>query len=131
MKINKIQINSFGKFNNFEIILDNNFQIIYGKNEAGKSTIMEFIKIMLYSRRNGDTTGKDDKILRAKYMPWTGTQELSGAIEFSHNNSDYKLQKKIDLNSVSKDITDLLNISTGEFINFKKKQEVGEYLFDI
>jgi len=131
MKINKIQINSFGKFNNFEIILDNNFQIIYGKNEAGKSTIMEFIKIMLYSRRNGDTTGKDDKILRAKYMPWTGTQEMSGAIEFSHNNSDYKLQKKIDLNSVSKDITDLLNISTGEFINFKKKQEVGEYLFDI
>ena len=131
MEINKIQIGSFGKFKNFEMCFDKNMQIIYGENEAGKSTIMEFIKIMLYSRRNGDTTGKDDKILRAKYTPWIGDKEMYGAIEFTHNSTDYKLQKKIDLNSVSKDITDLLNISSGEIINFKKKQEVGEYLFDI
>lgn len=92
---------------------------------------MDFIKIMLYSRQNGENTTKDDKIFRAKYTPWNNIPEMSGAIEFVHNNNHYKLQKKIDNNSVLKDVTELLNLSTGEILNLGKKQEVGEYLFNI
>ena len=43
MKINKIKINSYGKIKNKEIKLNNNLNIIYGKNESGKSTILNFI----------------------------------------------------------------------------------------
>ena len=43
MKINHIKINAFGKVKNKEINLDDNLNIIYGKNEAGKSTILKFI----------------------------------------------------------------------------------------
>ena len=48
MKINKIKINSYGKIKNKEIKLNNNLNIIYGKNESGKSTILNFIFNILY-----------------------------------------------------------------------------------
>ena len=48
LKINKIKINSYGKIKNKEIKLNNNLNIIYGKNESGKSTILNFIFNILY-----------------------------------------------------------------------------------
>ena len=48
MKINKIKINSFGKLRNKEIEFKNGINILYGENESGKSTIMNFIKNTLY-----------------------------------------------------------------------------------
>ena len=48
MKINKIKINSYGKIKDKEIKLNNNLNIIYGKNESGKSTILNFIFNILY-----------------------------------------------------------------------------------
>ena len=48
MKINKLQINSFGNIENKEIELSNNINIIKGKNESGKSTLLKFVVDMLY-----------------------------------------------------------------------------------
>ena len=48
MKINNLKINGFGKIENKEINLENKINIIYGKNESGKSTIFNFIVSMLY-----------------------------------------------------------------------------------
>ena len=48
MKIKEIKINNYGNLENKEINLKNNINIIYGKNEAGKSTILKFITNMLY-----------------------------------------------------------------------------------
>ena len=43
LKINKIKINSYGKLKNKEINLKNNINIIYGKNESGKSTLLHIL----------------------------------------------------------------------------------------
>ena len=48
MKINKLQINGYGNIQNKEINLKDKINIIYGKNESGKSTIFKFIINMLY-----------------------------------------------------------------------------------
>ena len=48
MKINKLQINAFGNLENKEIELSENINVIYGKNEAGKSTLLKFIVDSLY-----------------------------------------------------------------------------------
>ena len=48
MKINKIKINSFGKLKEKEIELKNGINIIFGKNEAGKSTLLKFIVNSFY-----------------------------------------------------------------------------------
>ena len=43
MKIENIQINGFAKLQNKNIQLKENVNIIYGENEAGKSTLLKFI----------------------------------------------------------------------------------------
>lgn len=49
MKIEELQIYGYGKFENQHFILGkSNFSVIYGENEAGKSTIMSFIHSILF-----------------------------------------------------------------------------------
>ena len=48
MIIKELNLIGFGKFNNKIITLEDGINIIYGENEAGKSTIQNFIKIWLY-----------------------------------------------------------------------------------
>ena len=130
MIIKKIQINGFGKFDNFEMELSDGMQVIYGPNEYGKSTIMEFIKIMFYSKLSGKkTTTAADKLARKKYLPWSGNQ-MSGTVEFIYGGNLYKVQKLINPGSNS-DKTLLQNISTGETINLGKNEDVGEHIFGI
>ena len=58
MKIKKLKINSFGKLENTEIEFSDNINIISGKNESGKSTLLKFIVSMFYGiskNKNGKT----------------------------------------------------------------------------
>lgn len=49
LKIEELQIYGYGKFENQHFILGkSNFSVIYGENEAGKSTIMSFIHSILF-----------------------------------------------------------------------------------
>ena len=48
MKINNLKINGFGKIENKEINLENKINIIYGKNESGKSTIFNWKEIEIW-----------------------------------------------------------------------------------
>ena len=48
MRIDKIKINGFGKIKNKEIEFTDGINVIYGKNESGKSTFLKFIPCMLY-----------------------------------------------------------------------------------
>ncbi len=43
MYINKIELNNFRNYENQEIILDKNVNIIYGNNGEGKTNILEAI----------------------------------------------------------------------------------------
>ena len=58
MKINKVKINSYGKLKNKEINLEDNLNIIYGKNESGKSTLLKFILNIFYGASR-NKKGKD------------------------------------------------------------------------
>ncbi|MEB3364595.1 AAA family ATPase [Lactobacillus sp. R2/2] len=49
MKLIKIKIVNFGQFSNFTIDLPNSdIDVFYGANEAGKSTIVAFIKQVMF-----------------------------------------------------------------------------------
>ncbi|AGY77746.1 AAA family ATPase [Clostridium autoethanogenum] len=127
MKINKLQIGSFGKFKDYELELKNGFQLIYGKNEDGKSTLMAFIKIMFYSKLE---RGKDiNKNLRKKYQPWDGSM-MNGAIEFEHDGTCYRLQKDMGA-TPGADKVKLINMDTGEEVSLGKNEEVGKRFFGL
>ena len=48
MIIHKLKINAYGKLKDREIELDDHINVVHGENEAGKSTILNFITNMLY-----------------------------------------------------------------------------------
>jgi len=68
MKIKKLQINNFGKLKNKEITLESGINVIYGENESGKSTLLDFIISMFYGI-NKNKNGKDISNYD-KYIPW-------------------------------------------------------------
>ncbi len=113
MKINKLQINAFGNIENKEIELSENINIVYGKNEAGKSTLLKYIVDSLYgiskNKRGKEFSDYD------RYKPWK-TEEFSGKLTYTLDNGkkyevfrDFnKKNPKIydeELNDISKEFT--------------------------
>ena len=111
MKIKKIKINNYGNLENKEINLENNINIIYGKNESGKSTLLNYIKNIFY----GISKNKNGKEISdyEKYKPW-GKDDFSGKLKYELDNGEEfeifrdfnKKNPKIfnkDLEEVSKD----------------------------
>ncbi len=85
MRINYLKINNFGKINNKEINLDKKINLIYGKNESGKSTLLNFIVNILYGiskNKNGKEISNYDK-----YSPWN-LEEFSGKIIYELDNNN-------------------------------------------
>ena len=85
LKINNLKINGFGKLENKEINLSENINLIYGKNEAGKTTLLKFISGMFY----GISKNKNKKEIPdyEKYKPWKA-EEYSGKIEYVLDNKE-------------------------------------------
>ncbi len=126
MIIKKIEIEGFGKFTDTTFKFDKGLNLIYGNNEDGKTTLMSFVKMMLYSSSAKTEKSADlFKALRKKYRPWNGTS-MSGAMEFESGGMTYRLQKEF-LKSDATDKTTIFCITTGENIQIENKNEPGEY----
>ena len=91
MRINSVNIASFGGIKNLKLDLQNGFNVIYGENENGKSTIMAFIKMMFYGSERG--SAQIAKNVRKKYTPWDGSQ-MAGSIDFEHDGKFYRLERE-------------------------------------
>lgn len=92
MIIKSINIASFGGLKNKVINFSDGTNVVFGENEAGKSTICAFIQAMLYGMNKPLVSDKRTDI-RKKYLPWD-TQTASGSIEFSHDEKNYVLERK-------------------------------------
>ena len=79
MKINKIQINGYGKLKDKKLKLEDGINVIYGDNEAGKSTLLNFITNSFY----GISKNKKGKEMSdfEKYNPWD-EGEFSGKVQY-------------------------------------------------
>lgn len=83
MKIDELKVNSYGKLKNKDIKFEDGINIIYGENERGKSTLLNFIVNMFY----GTSKNKKGKIMSDfdKYKPWD-TEEFSGKMKYTLDN---------------------------------------------
>ncbi len=134
MKINKIKINSYGKLKDKEIDLKDGINIIYGKNEAGKSTLLRFIINSFYGiskNKKGKEYSDYDR-----YKPWD-TEEFSGNVEYELNNKtkyevhrDFKKKNPNIYNEQKEDISKEFNIDkTNGNQFFYEQTKVDEDLF--
>ena len=85
MKLKKLRINGYGKFTDKEIVLENGLNLIFGKNEAGKSTIQSFIKAMLFDFPRKNIDGEGRLPASKKYKPWSGSV-FGGILEIETDN---------------------------------------------
>ena len=126
MKINNLKINGFGKLKDREINLENGINIIYGKNETGKSTLLKFITSMLYGLSKNKNGGTIPEI--EKYEPWE-TQEFSGKVAYELDNKkkfevyrEFKKKNPKIYNENLEDISKEFNVDKTKGIEFFKEQ---------
>ncbi len=112
MKIRELNLIGFGKFINKRILLRDGINIIYGENEAGKSTLHSFIDGMFYGFLKPYVTRTIYLDTHEKYRPWSGSK-YAGTIKFSYDGSDYTIERDFTKGNES---TTVLIDSTGEDI---------------
>lgn len=134
MKIKNIKINSFGKINNKEYDFSEKINLIYGKNEAGKSTLLKFIQNIFYgTSKNKKGKNFSDYDL---YKPW-GDGDFSGKLKYKLDSGEEfevyrefgKKNPKIyneNLEDISKQFNIDKNIGN-EF--FFEQTKVDEFMF--
>lgn len=115
MKIDNIKVNGFGKLEDREIKLSDNINLIYGKNESGKTTLLKFIPGMFFGvskNKNGKDISDYDK-----YLPW-GTDEFSGSLTYTLDSNEefeifreFKKKNPIIYNGRKEDITKEFSVS--------------------
>jgi len=89
MILEKLYIDGFGKFSDYSLNFSPSIQILYGENEAGKSTIHAFIQAMLY----GIPKGASKKEVFFQYRPFSKALGFGGSLTFSHQGKSYCVQR--------------------------------------
>lgn len=118
MLLTKLKLNYFGRFHDREINLKPGINLIYGENEAGKSTLHTFIKGMLFGierLRGRGAASKDD--LYTRYLPWDYPGAYGGQMDILVNDRKYRLQRSFHANDKSFMVTDL---ETGRQLKLKE-----------
>lgn len=122
MKISKVQINGFGNIVNKSFEFDNGINLVRGNNEDGKSTLVYFIKSMLYGI-NRNKSGESFSELE-RFNPWQST-DFSGKMEYSIDGKKFSTYRDFNRNN-SKVFDDSGTDITAQFNKDKSRGvEVG------
>lgn len=125
MIIKSICLDNFGKFNNKTLEFTNGVNLLYGENEAGKTTLHTFIKGMLFG-----LDGKHGKNFEnneyEKYIPWENPDNYKGSMIIEADGVEYRIERNFLRSEKSCTIT---KISTGRELDRDEIEELF-YGFD-
>jgi uncharacterized protein YhaN len=94
MKIEKLNLKRFGKFDKFEMGFNSGINLIKGDNEAGKSTLVEALTCALY-----DDPKSQRKELKEK-TSWGFHNDFETVLDFEVEGDSYSLEKNFDSGSL-------------------------------
>jgi len=116
--ITRLKLDYFGKFSGREIELKPGINIIYGENEAGKSTLHAFIKGMLFGieRLKGRGAASKEDIY-TRYLPWDYPGAYGGQMDIRVGEKSYRLQRSFHANDRYFTITDM---ETGREVKLRR-----------
>ncbi len=92
MELVDLQILNFGKFHNFTLSFQSGLNLIYGRNEAGKSTIHAFLRAMLFGLDQKSKKPWETNVYE-KYKPWDSKDTYGGSLRFIHQNNTYRIDR--------------------------------------
>ncbi len=92
MKLLDLHIDGFGKFHDRDLSFEDGLNVVYGKNETGKSTIHTFIRCMLFGMERGrGRASKNDCYTRS--APWENKGAYGGTLRVEHEGTIYRIER--------------------------------------
>lgn len=82
MIIERVDIHGFGKLQEFDLTFHPHMNLIYGPNEAGKSTLQQAILHLLYGFYHASKARQEEKRWHERFRPWKG-ERYGGRIIYS------------------------------------------------
>ena len=92
MQIDRASIFRFGKLADKTVDFVPGINIVYGKNEAGKTTLHAFLTAMLFGLEKGRGRAKETEGY-LRYEPWHAPSYYSGALQFSVGGRPFYLER--------------------------------------
>ena len=96
MKFKNIQINGFGKIKDTSIKFEDGMNVVVGKNESGKSTIVDFIKGILYGVNRNKAGNAFSEY--EHFKPWEDA-DFSGKLTYETNGEERSIFRDFNRNS--------------------------------
>ena len=127
MKLIRLQIENFGKLQNFSYSFHDGLNTFLEENGWGKSTLAAFIKAMLYGMPASSKQSLDENE-RKKYMPWRGGA-YGGSLEFSVATGKYRIERFFGAKESGDSFT-LYDLATN-CESHRYSSRIGEELFGI
>lgn len=100
MHLDKLEIKGFGKLKGLTISLIKGMNIIYGCNEAGKTTLQWFIKGMLYGLKSGRQKSNGLMPPQKRFKPWDGSPYAGTLFYTLDDGSSFRVERNFDAGTV-------------------------------
>lgn len=128
IRIEEIEITRFGKIEGLIIKPEDGLNVIYGKNEAGKSTLQLFIKAMLYGlptrRRSGESLKERDRA-----VPFSGGK-ASGVLRIDADGRSIEIRRRFGKTAAG-DRSEICDGASGEKLTDYSADCPGEKLLGL
>ena len=123
MKIIQLNIVEFGGLKNKALELDGGFNVLWGDNESGKSTVMLFIRFMLYGLPKKGAKGMQ----RERALSWDN-KRAEGVMTFEHDGKNIRVERRTAaVGTRLNDSLTVTDIDTGE----KFEGEAGQIFLGV
>lgn len=119
MRIDKLHLQDFGQFHDKDITLAPGINVVYGANEAGKSTMKDFIVDMFYGIDKSRGIGARFDHYE-KRRPINGTA-FSGAMEVATEEGDYLIERNF---SRQEKKTVVRNLDSGRELSLQEPNDL-------
>lgn len=111
MVIRQLHLTNFGKFSNETIRFHEGMNILYGENEAGKSTIFNFIIGMFYGFYKPYVKNRRLLEVHEKYNPWVGGGYLGSLVFYDEKlKKEFRIERNFD---AKKESVQVFEVETG------------------
>lgn len=127
MRIESLHIDRFGKLRDFDLTLEEGLTLIYGRNESGKSTVMAFLRAMLYGL-NGKSASIEQND-RRRYMPW-GEISMGGSLRLTDGKQHFEIIRVFGQTKKS-DTCRVTELDSGEVLPLPAGEEPGKMLLGV
>ncbi len=119
MRLRTLELSGFGCLRHFQAEPAPGFNVFYGLNEAGKSTLQQAICALLYGFYDGDRARPDESARHERFRPWPGQSGVAatvfrGSLQYELEDGRlYEVRRDFSTADVA---TQLIDLTTGNDI---------------